>query len=148
MNLRNLFLPILLFAVVAVWHSSCEISPKPAADKMETTVSISQLSDEKIVVPFIRKNGTLPSYYITKSEARQLGWKKTEQDFCTILPGRVIGGDRFGNRERKLPNSPGRIYFEADLSFNCKGRNAKRVVYSNDGLIFVSYDHYKTFNKK
>ena len=57
----------------------------------------------------------------------------------------MIGGDDFYNTKRKLPESEGRTWKEADLDYTKGKRNSKRILWSNDGLIFVSYDHYQTF---
>lgn len=110
--------------------------------------SIDRLTEENVVVAFVKKNGKLPDLYITKHEARKRGWIASESNLCDVLPGRAIGGDRFGNREKKLPAMKGRIWYEADLNYRCGKRNAHRLLYSNDGLLFVSYDHYKTFIKR
>ncbi|MDQ1225796.1 guanyl-specific ribonuclease Sa [Pantoea ananatis] len=66
-------------------------------------------------------------------------------DLCEVLPGRAIGGDRFSNRERKLPERADRQWFEADVNYRCGHREADRLVYSSDGLVFLSTDHYRTF---
>ncbi|MCH5717378.1 ribonuclease domain-containing protein [Niabella hibiscisoli] len=65
-----------------------------------------------------------------------------------MLPGRAIGGDVFSNREGGLPSAEKRKWFEADLNYKCGRRNADRLLYSNDGLVYVTYDHYKTFQQK
>ena len=57
----------------------------------------------------------------------------------------MIGGDRFYNDKGKLPNAPNRIWYEADIDYQSGYRNTYRILYSNDGLIFVTYDHYQTF---
>ena len=62
-----------------------------------------------------------------------------------VLPGRVIGGDVFENRKHKLPESPGRTWYEADFDYDGGYRNNCRLLYSNDGLLFVTYDHYMSF---
>lgn len=111
-------------------------------------LSIDQLTAEKTVLSFVRINGKLPHYYITKSEARKKGWIASESNLCDVLPGRAIGGDKFSNRENRLPSKKGRTWFEADLNYHCGRRNAHRLLYSSDGLLFVSYDHYKTFIKR
>ncbi|MEZ5903861.1 MAG: ribonuclease domain-containing protein [Geminicoccaceae bacterium] len=95
-------------------------------------------------VETLRREGDLPAYYVTKSEARDLGWRPGD-DLCRTAPGRVIGGDRFGNREGRLPDRRGRRWYEADLDFDCGRRGAHRLVFSSDGLIFVTVDHYETF---
>lgn len=56
-----------------------------------------------------------------------------------------IGGDRFGNREGLLPTAKGRKYYECDIDFDGTYRGAKRIVYSNDGLIYYTEDHYESF---
>ena len=94
----------------------------------------------------VRATGRLPRRYVTKDEAEGLGWRPGS-DLCDSAPGRVIGGDRFGNRERWLPEKRGRRWFEADLDFACGRRGAKRLVWSSDGLVYVTTDHYETFRK-
>jgi hypothetical protein len=96
------------------------------------------------VIETVRATGRLPDHYVTKREAEALGWRPGS-DLCDAAPGRVIGGDRFGNREGLLPEAPGRRWYEADLDFDCGRRGAKRLVFSNDGLIFVTVDHYESF---
>lgn len=95
-------------------------------------------------VTSLRETGRLPRHYVRKDAARELGWQPG-RDLCEVVPDRVIGGDRFGNREGLLPDRPGRRWFEADLDFDCGRRGAKRLVFSNDGLIFVTIDHYESF---
>ncbi|MCB1969973.1 MAG: hypothetical protein KDG54_06145 [Geminicoccaceae bacterium] len=95
-------------------------------------------------VESIRDSGHLPDRYLTKNEARRMGWDPGE-DLCDSAPGHSIGGDRFGNREGRLPDHRGRRWTEADLDFDCGRRGAKRLVFSSDGLVFVTIDHYDTF---
>ena len=64
-----------------------------------------------------------------------------------VAPGKSIGGDKFGNYEKILPVKKGRVYRECDIDYQKGNRNAKRIVYSNDGLIYYTGDHYKTFTK-
>lgn len=125
-------------------HSKTEKVFHKKADNQQ----IDELTKESVVVTYVKKNGRLPDYYITKKDARSQGWIASEGNLCEVLPGRAIGGDIFTNRERNLPAQKGRIYYEADLNYNCGNRNADRLVFSNDGLIFVTFDHYKTFEKR
>ncbi len=111
-------------------------------------LKIDQLTQEAVVVSYVKKHNQLPPYYITKSEARKSGWDASAGNLCEVLPGRAIGGDIFSNREGNLPNTDKRKWFEADLNYNCGRRNADRILFSNDGLIYVSLDHYKTFQQK
>lgn len=94
----------------------------------------------------IRATGKLPERYLDKDDAEKLGWRPGV-DLCRVAPGKLIGGDRFSNREGRLPAAPGRRWTEADLDYNCGRRNAKRLVFSSDRLIFVTVDHYETFRE-
>jgi hypothetical protein len=94
----------------------------------------------------LRAANRLPDRYLTKREAEALGWRPGE-DLCRMARGRVIGGDRFHNRERRLPEARGRTWREADLDFDCGRRGARRLVFSSDGLIYVTVDHYESFRE-
>jgi len=94
-------------------------------------------------VESLRKNKRLPSRYATKDEAKAHGWRGG--GLCAVWPGHTIGGDEFHNFGRALPAGPGRVYREADLDSTCRSRGAKRLIYSNDGLIFITTDHYNSF---
>ena len=88
--------------------------------------------------------GELPSNFITKKEARELGWEGGSVQ--KYLEGAAIGGDKFGNREGILPKASGRQYYECDIDTDGQNsRGAKRIVYSNDGLIYYTEDHYESF---
>ena len=109
---------------------------------------IDELTNDEIVVKYLKEHGELPEYYITKSEAKSLGWVPSKGNLCEVAPGKAIGGDIWTNRQKSLPTKSGRKYFEADLNYNCGNRNADRVVFSNDGLVFVTFDHYRSFEEK
>ena len=86
----------------------------------------------------------LPDNFITKKEAQALGWPGG--DLRSYAPGKCIGGDRFGNYEGLLPEKKGRSYQECDIdTLDADARGGKRIVYSNDGLIYYTDNHYKTF---
>lgn len=87
----------------------------------------------------------LPENYITKKSAGLVGWRKWKGNLRKIIPGATIGGDVYANREKKLPEKAGRIWYEADINYTGGFRNGHRIVYSNDGLIFATYDHHETF---
>ncbi len=99
------------------------------------------------VAAYIHEFGHLPSNYITKKKAEELGWVAREGNLWKVAPGKSIGGGRFGNYEGLLPEKNGRKYYECDIDFRGKSRGAKRIVYSNDGLIFYTEDHYETFEQ-
>lgn len=91
--------------------------------------------------------GTLPEIYLTQDEAKEQGWKKWKGNLAEVLPGKVIGGDVYKNWDHRLPEEQGRVWYEADFNYIRGYRNGCRLLYSNDGLIFVTYDHYLTFSE-
>jgi hypothetical protein len=91
----------------------------------------------------LRNQHRLPSRYVTKDEAKARGWRGG--GLCQLWPGHMIGGDQFHNFGKGLPDAPGRSYREADLDSTCRSRGAKRLIYSSDGLIFITTDHYNSF---
>ncbi len=103
-------------------------------------------SKEDVAV-YLHTYGKLPSNYITKGEAKKLGWESSEGNLDEVAPGKSIGGDKFGNYDKMLPEEDGRIFKECDIDFDGGYRNSKRIVYSNDGLIFYTEDHYETFEQ-
>lgn len=96
------------------------------------------------VALYIHTYGHLPGNFITKKEARELGWSGgSVEDYA---PGKCIGGDHFGNYEGLLPEKSGRSYTECDIdTLGSSGRGAKRIIFSNDGLIYYTDDHYASF---
>ena len=97
------------------------------------------------VAEYIAIYGHLPDNFITKKEAKALGWVSSEGNLREVAPGKSIGGDYFGNFEGNLPEKEGREYHECDIDSDGGYRGAKRIVYSNDGLIYYTEDHYETF---
>lgn len=108
--------------------------------------SIQNLTNEVKVINYVKSNHELPEYYITKSEARKQGWVPSEGNLCDVLPGKAIGGDKFNNREKMLPS--GKQYFEADVNYNCGNRNADRIVFTKEGEVYLTKNHYKSFQKQ
>ena len=98
------------------------------------------------VALYLRLYGELPDNYITKNEAEDLGWSGGSVE--RVAPGKCIGGDRFSNREGLLPKANGRTWTECDIdTLGENSRGAKRIVYSNDGLIYYTDDHYESFQR-
>ena len=87
----------------------------------------------------------LPDNYITKNEAKKLGWISNKGNLWDVAPGKCIGGDNFGNREGHLPEKKNRKYYECDVNYEGGFRQDDRIIYSNDGLIYFTDDHYNTF---
>lgn len=94
---------------------------------------------------YIHIYNKLPKNYITKKEARDLGWEASKGNLWDVTDKKSIGGDKFGNREGKLPEKEGRQYYECDINYEGGHRGAERLVYSNDGLIYYTGDHYDSF---
>ncbi len=125
---------------------SADAGAQDAAAEAEETGEIQEdgayyTKDE--VALYIHTYQKLPHNYMTKKEAQALGWEGGSlEDYA---PGMVIGGDRFGNYEGLLPEKEGRSYTECDIDTQGKKRGAKRIVFSNDGLIYYTEDHYESF---
>ncbi|HCP14725.1 MAG TPA: ribonuclease [Peptococcaceae bacterium] len=99
------------------------------------------------VATYIKQFQALPPNYLTKQEATDLGWDNTQGNLWDVAEGMSIGGDRFGNREGLLPAAKDRQYYECDVDYQGGYRGAERIVYSNDGLVYYTADHYKTFTQ-
>ena len=99
------------------------------------------------VAAYVRKfSGALPRNFITKAKARELGWQGGPLE--PYAPGKSIGGDRFGNYERRLPPLNGGFYRECDIDTKGKPRGAKRLVFTSKGKrIYYTDDHYRTFKE-
>ncbi len=103
-----------------------------------------EYSSAEDVALYLHLYAHLPQNFITKKDARALGWNGGGLD--DYADGKCIGGDRFGNYEGLLPDAPGREYHECDIdTLHAASRGAKRIVYSNDGLIYYTEDHYESF---
>ena len=103
----------------------------------------SYTSKEEVAL-YIHTYGRLPGNFITKKEAQALGWPGGSLE--PYAPGKCIGGSRFGNYEGLLPEKEGRTYTECDIdTLGAESRGAKRIVFSNDGLIYYTGDHYESF---
>lgn len=116
----------------------------------ETDVTVEEdgaYTSKEEVALYIHTYGELPGNYITKREAEDLGWSSSAGNLDIVAPGKSIGGNRFGNYEGKLPEKKGRQYYECDIDYDGGRRNAKRIIFSNDGLIFYTEDHYNTFEQ-
>ena len=117
----------------------------PALEEASAPIDIDgSYTTKEDVALYIHTYGTLPGNFMTKNEARELGWEGGGlEDYA---PGMCIGGDRFGNYEGLLPDADGRTWTECDIdTLHASSRGAKRIVFSNDGLIYYTGDHYESF---
>ena len=146
---------LLLMALLAALLSACVALPAaPSPAPQEDLVLLEEgaaAPDEKgsytckeDVCAYLIAYGRLPGNFITKNEARAAGWQGGAlEPYC---PGKCIGGDRFGNREGLLPSARGRVWTECDINtLGARSRGAERLVFSNDGLIYYTPDHYESF---
>ena len=104
-------------------------------------------TDKYEVAAYIHLFGHLPDNYVSKTKARNAGWVPSKGNLQEVLPGKSIGGSEFYNDEGLLPDKSGRRYTECDIDYNGGQRGAKRIVFSNDGLVFYTADHYKSFEQ-
>ena len=104
-----------------------------------------EYTSKEEVALYIYEFGHLPDNFITKKEAKALGWESKEGNLSEVAPGKSIGGDYFGNYEGLLPEEDGRDYYECDINSDGGYRGAERIVFSNDGLIYYTEDHYESF---
>ncbi len=123
-----------------------EAAEKPGQGNTESLDENGSYDSAQDVALYLSLYGHLPDNYITKDEAEELGWNGgSVEDYA---PGKAIGGDRFGNREGLLPKANGRTWTECDIdTLGEDSRGAKRIVYSNDGLIYYTDDHYESFQR-
>ncbi len=103
--------------------------------------------EPQAIADYLFVYGELPDNFITKKEAQELGWDSRRNDVSDVAPGMSIGGDRFGNYEGLLPKAKGRQYYECDCYYTEGNRNGCRIVFSNDGLVYYTGDHYQTFEE-
>lgn len=128
-------------------------SPFEKTETEEESLAIDEdghYTSKEEVALYLHTYGKLPSNFITKKEAEDLGWKKKDGEagqLHVVAPGMSIGGSSFGNREGMLPEKKGRKYYECDINYVKGSRGAERLVYSNDGLIFYTGDHYESFEQ-
>lgn len=124
-----------------------QVSEEPDSFEAETAPQIEEdgvYTTKEDVALYIHTYGKLPANFITKKEAEAAGWPGGNlEPYC---PGKCIGGSHFGNYEGLLPDKKGRSWTECDIdTLGAKSRGAKRIIFSNDGLIYYTDDHYESF---
>ena len=123
-------------------HTWCKCKYVAMRTKLVGTATDLNIEGTDIYIMYF---GRLPDYYVSFDFAKDAGWRAKRGNLNEVLPGKMIGGDLYKNRDGKLPQVPGRMWYEADINYEGGHRNRQRILYSNDGLVFVSYDHYQTF---
>lgn len=131
-------------AAQATEQQSAEATAQPEAQEAAIDEAGAYTTKEDVSL-YLYTYGHLPENFITKDEARALGWSGGGLDDYDY--GKCIGGDRFGNNEGLLPEASGRTYYECDIdTLHEDDRGPKRIVFSNDGLIYYTGDHYDSFD--
>ncbi len=124
-------------------------TPPPVAQDAlpEETAEPGPREAAQALADYLFEYGELPDTFLTKKELQALGWRSWENDISDVAPGMSVGGDYFGNYEGKLPRVRGRKYYEADCFYTGGRRNAYRIIYSDDGHVWYTEDHYNTFTE-
>ena len=99
------------------------------------------------VALYLHTYGELPSNFISKTKASEAGWNPQEGNLDKVCPGKSIGGSVFYTDDGALPDAPGRTWHECDINYQGGHRGPERIVYSNDGLVYYTPDHYQTFEQ-
>ena len=136
--------------VISTEVTSTEAESSEAKEHALTVEEDGHYTSKEEVALYLYTYGKLPSNFISKKEAEDLGWKKKQGEagqLHVVAPGMSIGGSSFGNYEGLLPEKKGRRYYECDINYVKGNRGAERIVYSNDGLIFYTGDHYESFEQ-
>lgn len=144
LRLKAFFLSLLLTLFTVLCGCSETATPQTSGQSGQILESQTYSSKDD-VASYLHLYGHLPDNYITKQDAQKLGWESSKGNLWDVAPGKSIGGSRFGNYEGLLPESDSRQYYECDIDYNGGFRNEKRIVYSNDGLIYYTEDHYESF---
>ena len=146
-NNKALRLILMLLVIAALVYLGTHMrfdapQPQPAAQTAPQLTLLTELED---VAYYLHTYGHLPDNYITKAEAEDAGWNSYEGNLWDVAYGASIGGDRFGNYEGQLPK--GEKYYEADVNYEGGYRGGERIVYTEDGDIWYTADHYESFEK-
>ena len=120
----------------------------PSEENAEATLDENgRYTTPEDVALYIHTYGKLPCNFITKNEAKKLGWVSNKGNLWDVTDQMSIGGDRFGNYEGLLPDAPGRKWTECDVNYEGGFRGSERILFSNDGLIYYTDDHYESFTQ-
>ena len=161
MNMKRKLTALLLLLALLLSLTACGDAAQTIDTVQQAAQTVQELADaqeeetpaieeegtyttKEDVARYIHTYGHLPDNFITKKQAQALGWEGGSLE--PYAPGKCIGGSRFGNYEGTLPEKDGRTYTECDIdTLGAEKRGGKRIVFSNDGLIYYTEDHYETF---
>ena len=155
-KVRNIFrsaLSLVLVAALALGMAACSSSASQTGGGSSSDVSASGVAEDGTytskdeVALYIHTYGHLPSNFISKTKAKKAGWVSSEGNLDEVCPGKSIGGSTFYNDDGLLPDADGRSWKECDINYTGGFRGSERIVFSNDGLIYYTNDHYQTFEQ-
>lgn len=125
----------------------CDDRDTQSRRKISAITKDGHYTEKETAAAYIRLFGHLPDNYISKRKARNLGWDNREGNLQDVAPGMSIGGSRYRDLEGALPRARGRIWTECDIDYHGGYRGPKRLVFSNDGLIYFTEKHYQIFEQ-
>lgn len=154
-NSKTILTIVILLIIMAIWglgrtYLFPDSDSTTTASQSSASISLDQdgrYSSPEEVAAFLHQFAELPVNFISKTDAMALGWDSDKGNLWDVTDHLSIGGDQFGNREGLLPTASGRQWYECDVNYQGGFRGAERLVYSNDGLIYYTDDHYQTFTK-
>lgn len=143
----------LLIACSGAWACSATSAPASADAQSETSSDTAEVergssyTSKEEVAAYLHEYGELPPNFISKTKAKKAGWVPSEGNLDEVCPGMSIGGSVFYNDDGKLPDAEGRTWHECDIDYHGGMRGPERIVWSTDGLIYYTPDHYETFEQ-
>lgn len=147
-TLLALLLAVLVLPLAACGNDSgVESGAVSAQQAAASVVESGSYTSKDEVAAYIHEFGHSPANFISKTKARAAGWVASEGNLQEVCPGKSIGGSRFYDDDDLLPDAPGRTWTECDVNYTGGFRGAERIVFSNDGLVYYTGDHYRTFER-
>lgn len=153
-HLLGAMLSCILALLLALGTWACSTPTAAPQDAQATssagTVQVehgSSYTSKKEVAAYLHEYGELPPNFISKTKAKRAGWVPSEGNLDKVCPGMSIGGSVFYNDDGKLPDAEGRTWHECDIDYDGGMRGPERIVWSTDGLIYYTPDHYETFEQ-
>lgn len=141
-----------LLLALGTWACSTPSAAPQDAQATSSAVTVqvehgSSYTSKEEVAAYLHKYGELPPNFISKTKAKKAGWVPSEGNLDEVCPGMSIGGSVFYNDDGKLPDAEGRTWHECDIDYHGGMRGPERIVWSTDGLIYYTPDHYETFEQ-
>lgn len=153
-HLLGAMLSCILALLLALGTWACSTPTAAPQDAQATssagTVQVehgSSYTSKEGVAAYLHEYGELPPNFISKTKAKRAGWVPSEGNLDEVCPGMSIGGSVFYNDDGKLPDAEGRTWHECDIDYDGGMRGPERIVWSTDGLIYYTPDHYETFEQ-